>query len=116
MHNDWLSLRRSMYTDPSHQHLMQHKAVSQHRGFPGVTDTVACPQGEPSIFGGFAAEWFPAMVDALIGGVEKPESVGLHYFLLDACVTFLGWPALFPVPPRGGAAPTLMSYLASPLF
>ncbi len=54
------------------------------------------------------------MVDALIGGVEKPEDVGIHYFLLDACVTFLGWPALFPVPPRGGAAPTLMSYLVSP--
>lgn len=51
------------------------------------------------------------MVDALIGGVECPEHVGVHYFLLDACVTFLGWPALFPVPPRGGAAPTLMNYL-----
>lgn len=53
------------------------------------------------------------MVDALIGDVEKPEDVGIHYFLLDACVTFLGWPALFPVPPRGGAAPALMNYLVS---
>ena len=53
------------------------------------------------------------MVDALIGDVEKPEEVGIHYFLLDACVTFLGWPALFPVPPRGGAAPALMNYLVS---
>lgn len=53
------------------------------------------------------------MVDALIGDVEKPDDVGIHYFLLDACVTFLGWPALFPLPPRGGAAPALMNYLVS---
>ncbi len=74
-------------------------------------ESVGWLQGQPSIFGRFAAEWFPVMVDALIGDVEKPEEVGIHYFLLDACVTFLGWPALFPVPPRGGAAPTLMNYL-----
>lgn len=66
---------------------------------------------EPSIFGRFASEWFPAMVDALIGGETDPRRDGIHYLLLDSCVMFLGWPSLFPVPPRGGAAASLMNYL-----
>ena len=53
------------------------------------------------------------MVDVLIGSVQAPEQAGVHYLLLDACVTFLGWDALFPVPPREGAASQLMSYLVS---
>lgn len=68
---------------------------------------------EPSPFGRFAVHWFPAMVDVLIGGIQAPEQAGVHYLLLDACVTFLGWDALFPVPPMGGAASQLMSYLVS---
>lgn len=53
------------------------------------------------------------MVDVLTGSIQAPEQAGVHYLLLDACVTFLGWDALFPVPPRGEAASQLMSYLVS---
>ena len=58
------------------------------------------PEANPSIFGHFAAEWFPAMVDVLIGNTQAPQEAGVHYMLLDACVTFLGWDSLFPVPPQ----------------
>ena len=66
---------------------------------------------EPSLFGRFAAQWFPAMVDALIGHIKAPEETGVHYLLLEACVTFLSWDSLFPVPPRGDEASQLMNYL-----
>ncbi len=70
-------------------------------------------RAEPSLFGRFAGHWFPAIVDVLIGSIQAPEQAGVHYLLLDACVTFLGWDALFPMPPRGEAASQLMSYLVS---
>ncbi len=54
------------------------------------------------------------MVDALVGRLDRqPEQAGIHYLLLDACVTFLNWPALFPSPPggAGGGAAQLLRYL-----
>ena len=69
------------------------------------------PVAVPSIFGHFAAGWFPAMVDVLIGNAQTPQDTGVHYMLLDACVTFLGWDSLFPVPPRQEVATRLMDYL-----
>ena len=66
---------------------------------------------EPSLFGRFAAQWFPAMVSALIGHIQAPSEAGVHYLLLEACVTFLSWDSLFPVPPRGDEASQLMNYL-----
>ena len=51
------------------------------------------------------------MVGALIGGMQEPSETGVHYLLLEACVTFLSWDSLFPVPPRGEHAAQLMSYL-----
>ena len=69
------------------------------------------PEANPSIFGHFAAEWFPAMVDVLIGNTQAPQEAGVHYMLLDACVTFLGWDSLFPVPPQQEVANRLMDYL-----
>ncbi len=64
-----------------------------------------------SIFGRFAGKWLSAMVDVLVGTEADPRKDGIHYLLLDACVTFLGWPALFPVPPGGDAPANLMNYL-----
>lgn len=55
------------------------------------------------------------MVDALIGGAQSPQERGVHYLLLEACVTFLGWESLFPVPPGRGAAPQLIDYLVQSL-
>ena len=69
---------------------------------------------EPSVFGRYAAQWFPPMVDALVGHLyRQPEEAGIHYLLLDACVTFLTWPALFATPPGGanGSAAQLLRYL-----
>ena len=51
------------------------------------------------------------MVNALIGNIQAPEEAGVHYLLLDACVTFLSWDSLFPVPPRGEEASQLIEYL-----
>ena len=51
------------------------------------------------------------MTDALIGNTRAPQEAGVHYMLLDACVTFLGWEPLFPVPPRQEVATQLMDYL-----
>ena len=72
------------------------------------------PEQEPSVFGRFAAHWFGPIVDVLVGSQHRqPAEQGIHYFLLDACVTFLGWPLLFPTPPGGppGPAPQLLRYL-----
>ena len=82
----------------------------------------APPEQEPSVFGRHAARWFGPMAEALMaasrhsqGSEDTPP--GIHYLLLDACVTFLGWPALFPSPPGGpqGPAPQLLRYLVRPL-
>ena len=69
------------------------------------------PEAIPSIFGRFAAEWFPAMTNVLISNTQAPQEAGVHYMLLDACVTFLGWDSLFPVPPKQEVAVQLMDYL-----
>ena len=69
------------------------------------------PEANPSIFGHFAVEWFPAMVDVLISNTQAPQEAGVHYMLLDACVTFLSWDSLFPVPPQQELATQLMDYL-----
>ena len=69
------------------------------------------PEADPSIFGHFAAKWFSAMIGVLISNTQTPQEAGVHYMLLDACVTFLGWDSLFPVPPRQEVAIQLMDYL-----
>ena len=51
---------------------------------------------ELSIFGHFAAQWMPVMVDALLGDEDAAEKDGVNYFLLDMCVTLLRWTPLFP--------------------
>lgn len=79
--------------------------------FVSLTLQDGTPAAEPSLFGRFATQWFPAMVDALIGKIQDPPEAGVHYLLLEACVTFLSWDSLFPVPPRGVEASQLMSYL-----
>ncbi|KAK9829312.1 hypothetical protein WJX72_005143 [[Myrmecia] bisecta] len=50
---------------------------------------------EPSIFGRYATSWFPAMVDVITGGGQDTASQGMHYLLVDVCLTFLGWRQLF---------------------
>jgi hypothetical protein len=55
----------------------------------------------PSVFGRHAEHWFPAMLDAVLGAA--PPDKGVHYLLLDCCVTWLEWPALFPRPPEESA-------------
>ena len=55
----------------------------------------------PSVFGRHAEQWFPAMLDAVLGAA--PPDKGVHYLLLDCCVTWLEWPALFPRPPEDAA-------------
>jgi hypothetical protein len=79
----------------------------------------AIPEQEPSVFGRYAAQWFGPMVAVLVGGLNRqPAEQGIHYFLLDACFTFLGWPALFPTPPGGpqGPAGQLLRYLVRGSF
>ena len=64
-----------------------------------------------SLFGHFASQWFPAMVDAVLDAAGPPEKGGVHYLLLDCCVTWMQWPLLFPRPPEGDAAHKLLHYL-----
>ncbi|KAL3135934.1 hypothetical protein ABBQ32_006979 [Trebouxia sp. C0010 RCD-2024] len=73
------------------------------------------------IFGHFASDWFPAMVSAVLGSPEEAAEQGIHYLLLDVCLTCLSWPTLFPALHRGAApglpagvqlaADALMDYL-----
>ena len=65
------------------------------------------------MFAAFAAQWFPALVDAVCSGAEDPASAGVHYFLVDLCIMFLGWPGLFPQPPDTAAARDLLDVLVS---
>jgi hypothetical protein len=80
---------------------------------------------EPSVFGRFAALWFPPMVDALVGGPSAPAPPAarpprMNHVLLDVCVTAATWPALMPA--RGEALPAeaipaaqaLVGYLVRP--
>ena len=77
----------------------------------------------PGVFGQFASHWFPAMVSAVIGSAEEAAQQGIHYLLLDVCLTCLTWPSLFPTLHKGGApglpagvqlaAEALMDYLVS---
>ena len=74
----------------------------------------ACLQADglpQSVFGQYAAQWFPAMVDAVLDPEGFKEGSHLHYILLDCCVTWMGWQLLFPLPPEGDAAPRLLDYL-----
>lgn len=78
-------------------------------------------QAEPSVFACFAHHWFPAIMAAVLGSAEEAAEQGIHYLLLDACLTCLGWQALFPAAHRGAgpglepqiklAADSLMDYL-----
>ena len=46
--------------------------------------------------------------EARVVGVHGKEArPSLHYFLMDACLAFLNWPALFPRPPARPAAQLL---------
>lgn len=55
------------------------------------------------VFGHFASDWFPAMVSAVLGSPEEGGEQGIHYLLLDVCLTCLTWPTLFPALHRGAA-------------
>ena len=67
----------------------------------------------PSVFAAFAAQWFPVLIDAVCGGAGDPAAAGIHYFLVDLCITFLGWSGLFPQPPDNAAAKALLDVLVS---
>ena len=64
------------------------------------------------------------MVSAVLGSAEEAEEQGIHYMLLDVCLTCLTWPTLFPALHKGGApslpegvklaADALMDYLVGP--
>ena len=75
---------------------------------------------QASVFGLFAKEWFPAIMSAVLGSAEQAPEQGIHYLLLDACLTCLNWQDLFPGAGKGGpaldpqvklAADSLMDYL-----
>ena len=51
------------------------------------------------------------MINVLISNTQAPQEAGVHYILLDACVTFLSWDSLFPVPPQQEVTTQLMDYL-----
>lgn len=63
------------------------------------------------------------MVSAVIGSAEEAAQQGVHYLLLDVCLTCLKWPSIFPALHRGAspglpaevqlAADALMDYLVS---
>lgn len=65
------------------------------------------------------------MVSAVLGSAEEAEEQGIHYMLLDVCLTCLTWPALFPGLHKRGApslaegvklaADALMDYLVGAL-
>ena len=77
----------------------------------------------PGVFGLFATDWFPVMVSAVLGSAEEAAQQGVHYLLLDVCLTCLNWPSIFPALHQGGApglpagvqlaADALMDYLVS---
>lgn len=75
---------------------------------------------QPSVFGRFAKDWFPAVMSAVLGRAEQAAEQGIHYLLLDACLMCLSWPDLFPAAGKAGsaldpqvklAADSLMDYL-----
>ena len=78
------------------------------------------------VFGQFASKWFPAMVSAVLGSAEEAEEQGIHYMLLDVCLTCLTWPTLFPAMHKRAspglsagvkvAADALMDYLVWPII
>lgn len=74
------------------------------------------------VFGHFAGEWFPALMSAVLGNAEAAAEEGIHYLLLDVCLTCLTWHSLFPALHKGSpplspqvklAADALMDYLVS---
>lgn len=83
----------------------------------------ASNETSPGVFGQFGNDWFPAMISAVIGSAEEAAQQGVHYLLLDVCLTCLKWPSIFPAQHRGGtpdlpagvqlAADALMDYLVS---
>lgn len=75
---------------------------------------------QPSVFGRFAKEWFPAILSAVLGSAEQAAEQGIHYLLLDTCLMCLNWHDLFPAVGKTGgaldpqvklAADSLMDYL-----
>ncbi|KAK9826371.1 hypothetical protein WJX81_003941, partial [Elliptochloris bilobata] len=100
-------IKALLHVDRRHlDRVSAEQALAERSGNPGVSG--ALPH---SVFGQHAEQWFPAMVDAVLGREDFKEGEHIHYLLLDCCVTWMAWPALFPRPPEGDAAPRLMEYL-----
>jgi len=66
------------------------------------------------------------LVDAVLGDEEVADQGGVHYLLLDMCVTLLRWSPLFPpfrsdtpnkrLPPEwSSAAQLLVNFLVRPI-
>ena len=76
------------------------------------------------MFGQFAAEWFPALMGAVLGVAEAAAEAGIHSLLLDVSLMCLTWQDLFPAlhtaaattlhPQVKLAADALMDYLVKP--
>ena len=71
---------------------------------------------KPSVFGRFAKAWFPAIMSAVLGSAEQAAEQGIHYLLLDACLTCLNWRDLFPGLSKGSAAMDPQVKLAADLL
>ena len=87
-----------------------------------VNSQASVTEPSPGVFGHFAAEWFPAMMSAVLGNADEAAEEGIHILLLDVCLTCLSWPALFPAVHKASpslspqvklAADALMDYLVS---
>ena len=90
--------------------------------YTSVNTQASVTEPSPGVFGHFAAEWFPAMMSAVLGNAEEAAEEGIHYLLLDVCLTCLNWHTLFPAvhkatpslsPQVKVAADALMDYLVS---
>ncbi len=90
--------------------------------YTSVNSQASVTEPSPGVFGHFAAEWFPAMMSAVLGNAEEAAEEGIHYLLLDVCLTCLSWHTLFPAlhkatpslsPQVKVAADALMDYLVS---
>ena len=87
-----------------------------------VNSQASVTEPSPGVFGHFAAEWFPAMMSAVLGNAEEAAEEGIHYLLLDVCLMCLTWHTLFPAVHKASpslspqvklAADALMDYLVS---
>ncbi len=107
--------------------LQQHLDKDHLSSFGGSLYTTVIAQASmtetsPGVFGHYAAEWFSAMMSAVLGNAEEAAEEGIHILLLDVCLTCLNWHALFPALHKGSpslspqvkvAADALMDYLVS---